>query len=96
MLEMTRRSKPRLAGRTAPADRRGARTPSARRRIAIYTNRRQINELRRANDRKVVPEKRAAWEDKLAQQRSLIQVLQVEERRPVTENAILLKRFLRS
>lgn len=45
-------------------------------RNAIYANHRSIiDELRRASDRKVVPEKLAAWEDKLAQQRALIQVL---------------------
>ncbi|WP_136659228.1 hypothetical protein [Nitratireductor sp. XY-223] len=66
-------------------------------RNAIYTNHRSIiEELHRANDRKVVPEKLAAWEDKLAQQRSLIQVLQIEERRLVTENAVLLKRTLKA
>ena len=53
-----------------------------------------INELRRASDRKIAPEKLAAWEDKLAQQRTLIQVLQIEERRLATENAVLLKRIL--
>jgi hypothetical protein len=64
-------------------------------RNAIYANHRSIiDELRRASDRKVVPERLAAWEDKLAQQRSLIQVLQIEERRLVTENAVLLKRIL--
>jgi hypothetical protein len=64
-------------------------------RNAIYTNHRSmIDELHRATDRKIVPEKLAAWEDKLAQQRSLIQVLQIEERRLVTENAVLLKRIL--
>lgn len=64
-------------------------------RNAIYTNHRpMIDELRRANDHKIVPDKLAAWEDKLAQQRSLIQVLQIEERRLVTENAVLLKRIL--
>lgn len=64
-------------------------------RNAIYTNHRaMIDELRRASDRKIVPEKLAAWEDKLAQQRTLIQVLQIEERRMVTENAVLLKRIL--
>ena len=64
-------------------------------RNAIYTNHRSmINELRRASDRKIVPEKLAAWEDKLAQQRTLIQVLQIEERRLATENAVLLKRIL--
>ena len=50
--------------------------------------------MRRASDRKIVPEKLAAWEDKLAQQRALIQVLQIEERRMVTENVVLLKRIL--
>lgn len=64
-------------------------------RNAIYTNRRSmIDKLRRASDRKIVPEKLATWEDKLAQQRALIQVLQIEERRTVTENAALLKRIL--
>ncbi|WP_439360132.1 hypothetical protein [Bradyrhizobium sp. DASA03007] len=64
-------------------------------RNAIYTNHRSmIDELRRACDRKIVPERLAAWEDKLAQQRTLIQVLQIEERRMVTENAVLLKRIL--
>jgi hypothetical protein len=64
-------------------------------RNAIYANHRSmIDELRRASDRKIVPDKLAPWEDKLAQQRSLIQVLQLEERRMVTENAVLLKRIL--
>jgi hypothetical protein len=64
-------------------------------RNAIYTNHRSmIDELRPASDRRIVPEKLAAWEDKLAQQRALIQVLQIEERRMVTENAVLLKRIL--
>jgi hypothetical protein len=64
-------------------------------RNAIYTNHREIiEELRRADQRRVVPDKLAAWEDKLAQQRSLIQVLRIEERRLVTENAVLLKRLL--
>ncbi|MDH0874025.1 hypothetical protein [Agrobacterium pusense] len=64
-------------------------------RNAIYTNHRpMIEELRRASERKIIPEKLAAWEDKLAQQRALIQVLQIEERRMVTENAVLLKRIL--
>lgn len=64
-------------------------------RNAIYTNHRSmIDELRRANDHKIIPDKLEVWEDKLAQQRSLIQVLQIEERRLVTENAVLLKRIL--
>ena len=53
-----------------------------------------IEELRRADRQRIVPDRLAAWEDKLAQQRSLIQVLQIEERRLVTENAVLLKRVL--
>jgi len=64
-------------------------------RNAIYTNHRSmIEELRRARDRRVVPEKLVVWEDKLAQQRDLIRVLQIEKRRLVTENAVLLKRTL--
>jgi hypothetical protein len=63
-------------------------------RNAIYTNHRlMIEELRRADNHRIIPDKLAAWEDKLAQQRSLIQVLQLEERRLVTENAVLLKRI---
>lgn len=53
-----------------------------------------IEELRRADNHRIIPDKLATWEDKLAQQRSLIQVLQLEERRLVTENAVLLKRIL--
>jgi hypothetical protein len=64
-------------------------------RNAIYTNHRTvIEDLRRADRHRVVPDKLTKWEDKLAQQRSLLQVLQIEERRLVTENAALLKRVL--
>jgi hypothetical protein len=64
-------------------------------RNAIYANHREmIDALRRADQQRIVPDKLAAWEDKLAQQRSLIQVLQIDERRLVTENAVLLKRLL--
>jgi hypothetical protein len=64
-------------------------------RNAIYTNHRpMIDELRRADRQRIVPDKLVVWEDKLAQQRTLIQVLQLEERRLVTENAVLLKRIL--
>lgn len=60
-------------------------------RNAIYTNHRAINdELRRASERKVIPYKLAAWEDKLAQQRALIRVLQIGERCTVREHAVLL------
>ena len=62
---------------------------------AIYANHRAvIEDLHRADQQRVVPDKLARWEDKLAQQRSLLQVLQIEERRLVTENAALLKRLL--
>ena len=64
-------------------------------RNAIYTNHRSmIEELQRARDRMVVPEKLVVREDKLAQQRDLIRVLQIKEHRLVTENAVLLKRIL--
>lgn len=64
-------------------------------RNAIYTNHRQvIEELQIAERQRIVPDKLTTWEDKLAQQRSLIQVLKIEERRLVTENAVLLKRAL--
>lgn len=64
-------------------------------RNAIYANHRSmIEELRRADRQRIVPDKLAAWEDKLAQQRALIQILRIEERRLVTENAVLLKRIL--
>jgi hypothetical protein len=64
-------------------------------RNAIYANHREmIDALRRADQQRIVPDKLAAWEDKLAQQRSLIQALQIDERRLVTENAVLLKRLL--
>ncbi len=64
-------------------------------RNAIYANHRSIiEELRHASRQRVVPDRLVTWEDKLAQQRSLIQVLQIEERRLVTENAVLLKRVL--
>nr|AJW29951.1 hypothetical protein pLM19O2_p6 [Ochrobactrum sp. LM19] len=64
-------------------------------RNAIYTNHRPlVEELRRASERKIIPEKLADWQDKLAQQSALIQVFQIEQRRIVTENAVLLKRIL--
>lgn len=47
-----------------------------------------------AADREDHPREAFGLGDKLAQQRSLIQVLQIEERRMVTENAVLLKRIL--
>jgi hypothetical protein len=63
-------------------------------RNAIYTNHREfIDKLGDVVRLRIVPDKLVVWEDKLAQQRSLIQILKIEERRLVTENAALLKRL---
>jgi hypothetical protein len=64
-------------------------------RNAIYTNHRaMIDALRQAAQQRVVPSKLENWEDKLAQQRAVIDVLKTEQRRLVTENAALLKRAI--
>ena len=64
-------------------------------RNAIYTNHRaMIDALRQAAQQRVVPSKLESWEDKLAQQRAVIDVLKTEQRRLVTENAALLKRAI--
>lgn len=64
-------------------------------RNAIYVNHRaMIDALRHAATQRVVPSKLESWEDKLAQQRAVIDVLRTEQRRLVTENASLLKRAL--
>ena len=64
-------------------------------RNAIYTNHRaMIDALRQAAQRRVVPSKLESWDDKLAQQRAVIDVLKTEQRRLVTENAALLKRAI--
>ncbi len=64
-------------------------------RNAIYTNHRGvIDDLQRAEQQRIVPDQLVTSEDKVAQQRALIQILQIEERRLVTENAVLLKRIL--
>ena len=64
-------------------------------RNAIYTNHRaMIDALRQAVQQRVVPSKLESWEDKLAQQRAVIDVLKTEQRRLVTENAALLKRAI--
>ncbi len=64
-------------------------------RNAIYTNHRaMIEALRQAAQRRIVPDKLESWEDKLAQQRAVIDVLRVEQRRLVSENAALLKRAM--
>ena len=64
-------------------------------RNAIYTNHRaMIDVLRQAAQQRVVPSKLESWEDKLAQQRAVIDVLKTEQRRLVTENAALLKRAI--
>ncbi|WP_321884128.1 hypothetical protein [Burkholderia cepacia] len=51
-----------------------------------------LDALRNAAQQLVVPNKLESWEDKLAQQRAVIDVLKAEQRRLVTENATLLKR----
>ena len=64
-------------------------------RNAIYTNHRaMIDALRQVAQQRVVPNKLESWEDKLAQQRAVIDVLKTEQRRLVTENAALLKRAI--
>ena len=64
-------------------------------RNAIYTNHRaMIDALRQAAQQRVVPSKLEGWEDKLALQRAVIDVLKTERRRLVTENAALLKRAI--
>ena len=64
-------------------------------RNAIYTNHRaMIDALRQAAQQRVVPSRLESWEDKLAQQRVVIDVLKTERRRLVTENAALLKRAI--
>lgn len=64
-------------------------------RNAIYTNHRaMIDALRQAAQRRVVPSRLESWEDKLAQQRAVIDVLKTEQRRLVTQNAGLLKRAI--
>ena len=64
-------------------------------RNAIYTNHRaMIDALRQAAQQRVVPSKLEGWEDKLAQQRAVIDVLKTEQRRLVTENAALLRRAI--
>ena len=61
-------------------------------RNAIYTNHRAtIDALRQAAQQRVVPSKLESWEDKLAQQRAVIDVRKTEQRRLVAENAALLK-----
>lgn len=64
-------------------------------RNAIYTNHRaMIDVLRQAAQQRVVPSKLESWEDKLAQQRAVIDVLKTEQRHLATENAALLKRAI--
>jgi hypothetical protein len=64
-------------------------------RNAIYTNHRDMIEaLRHAAQQRVVPSKLESWQDKLAQQRAVIEVLKMEQRRLATENAALLRRAI--
>ncbi len=66
-------------------------------RNAIYTNHRaMIDALRQATQQQGVPSRRKSWEDQLAQQRAVIDLLKAQQRRLVTENAALLKRALDS
>ena len=64
-------------------------------RNAIYTNHRaMIDALRQAAQQRVVPSRLESWEDKLAEQRMVIDVLKIEQRRLATENAALLERAI--
>lgn len=64
-------------------------------RNAIYTNHRaMIDALRQVAQRRDVPSKLESWEDKLAQQRAVIDVLKTEQRCLATENAALLRRAI--
>ena len=64
-------------------------------RNAIYTNHRDLLEELRQAALKVSP-KAAQREDKLVEQRMTIEALKLNERRMITENAVLLKRALDS
>jgi hypothetical protein len=64
-------------------------------RNAIYTNHRALLEELRQAALKVSP-KAAQREDKLVEQRMTIETLKLNERRMITENAVLLKRALDS
>jgi hypothetical protein len=64
-------------------------------RNAIYTNHRDLLEELRQAALKVSP-KAAQREDKLLEQRIAIEALKLNERRMITENAVLLKRVLDS
>lgn len=64
-------------------------------RNAIYTNHRAIiDALREAERQQVVPSKLESWQDKLAQQRAVIESLKTQQRLLATENAGLLKRAI--
>ncbi|KWT87437.1 hypothetical protein APY03_3725 [Variovorax sp. WDL1] len=64
-------------------------------RNAIYTNHRAIiDALRQAAAQQLVPQRLDTWEDKLAQQRAVIDMLSKQQRLLATENAALLKRAM--
>lgn len=64
-------------------------------RNAIYTNHRSIIDvLRQAAAEQQMPCRLESWQDKLAQQRAVIDTLTMQQRRLATENAALLKRAL--
>lgn len=64
-------------------------------RNAIYTNHRALLDQLRQSASKTSP-KAAEREDKLVEQRAMIEGLKLNERRMITENAVLLKRALDS
>lgn len=64
-------------------------------RNAIYTNHRAIiDALRQAAAQHPVSHRLDTWEDKLAQQRAVIDMLSKQQRLLATENATLLKRVM--
>jgi hypothetical protein len=66
-------------------------------RNAIYTNHRAIiDALRQAGAPQQVPHRLDTWQDKLAQQRAVIDTLTMQQRRLATENAALLKRAMQA
>jgi hypothetical protein len=66
-------------------------------RNAIYTNHRAIiDALRQAEAQQQVPHRLDTWQDKLAQQRAVIDTLTMQQRRLATENAALLKRAMQA
>ncbi len=64
-------------------------------RSAIYANHRSmLDELKRLVRQHAAPDRRPAWQDKLTEQRAVIDALTRERQQLATENAALLKRAL--